>query len=105
MRTRKDALRTPVDGCESERTISRKCKTVCRYSRSDWGPCESMVKIKTLTLIEGNASECEATKTISKQCVTPTTGKPSAGGSGSRARGGTGPSSAGDKRSASKGVK
>lgn len=69
MRSRVDHLKGPAPGCDPERTITRKCKVICRYNKADWGPCEGGVKTKTLALVEGNTSECESSKKITKQCV------------------------------------
>ncbi|KAI1301526.1 hypothetical protein HDE_02957 [Halotydeus destructor] len=68
-RSRIDQLKNGGSGCEDKRTIARKCKSVCRYSKSEWSSCEDNVKTKTLTLTEGDNKECEATRTITKQCA------------------------------------
>lgn len=74
-KTRVDTLKqtaTVVPGeCEPTRTTKKRCKqpSNCKYSKNEWSACdENGQKTKTLSLEQGDPSECEEKKTITKQC-------------------------------------
>ncbi|XP_070189656.1 uncharacterized protein [Littorina saxatilis] len=66
--------------CNATMTITKPCRrrdaftaaktSPCKFSKGEWSECDEGTNLKTRTdqLIKGDASKCEATRTISKKC-------------------------------------
>ncbi|GBL56884.1 hypothetical protein AVEN_180819-1, partial [Araneus ventricosus] len=71
-RVRTDSLKPKSDSsCEPTRTLSKKCKKVCKYNKQGaWSECDSATgrKTKVLVLKSGSPQTCEANKKITKPC-------------------------------------
>ncbi|KAL5009509.1 hypothetical protein ScPMuIL_011814 [Solemya velum] len=67
--------------CEETKQVSFSCKKVerklrkkaCKYNKGTWGECDPSTnqRSRILTLRKGDASQCEATKTITRKCKNP----------------------------------
>lgn len=71
-RMRTDTLKLQSDAsCQPTRTISKKCKKICKYNnQSSWSECDPTTgkKSKVLLLKSGDPQACEPNKKITKSC-------------------------------------